>query len=94
MRVLPIAMADSKNFGSSDSVRKPCAIGAPNGPARARSTSTWIHWWSPVASANRLTCSWVMVSQSLTATSWPTSGGSSSSEAKDLMRVPAAFALC
>src|SRR6185295_15419086 len=24
----------------------------PNGPAAARSGSTWIHWWSPVASAN------------------------------------------
>ena len=26
----------------------------PNGPAVARSTSTWIHWWSPVASAKRV----------------------------------------
>ena len=25
----------------------------PNGPAAARTGSTWIHWWSPVASANR-----------------------------------------
>ena len=24
----------------------------PNGPAAARSSSTWIHWWSSVASAN------------------------------------------
>ena len=26
----------------------------------ARSTSTWIHWWSPVASANLFTRSWSM----------------------------------
>src|SRR2546423_246667 len=38
--------------GSSDSVRYPWAIVVPNGPAPARSGSTWIHWWSPVASAN------------------------------------------
>ena len=29
------------------------------GPALARSTSTWIHWWSSVASANWLIRSWV-----------------------------------
>src|SRR5207237_2160145 len=38
--------------GSSDSVRYPWPIVVPNGPAAARSGSTWIHWWSPVASAN------------------------------------------
>src|SRR6476661_6920402 len=85
MRVPPIAIALSKNLGSSDSVRKPCAIGPPNGPALAFSTSTWIHWWSPVAWANRLTCSWVTVIQSLVATSWPTSAGRSASEAMVLM---------
>src|SRR5689334_6123014 len=41
--------------GSSDSDRYPCAIVPPNGPAFAASGSTWIHWWSPVASANWLT---------------------------------------
>src|SRR5580700_4134067 len=40
-------------------------MGPPKGPLFARSTSTWIHWWSPVASANRLTCSWVIRCQSL-----------------------------
>ena len=44
---------------NSDSVRKPCAIGAPKGPSFARSGSTWIHWWSSVASANVLMRSWV-----------------------------------
>jgi hypothetical protein len=34
---------------------KPWAMGAPNGPAFARSGSTWIHWWSLVASAK----SWI-----------------------------------
>src|SRR6266545_6914719 len=37
----------------------------PKGPPLARSGSTWIHWWSPVASANRLTWSWVTWCQSL-----------------------------
>src|SRR3990170_5173642 len=36
----------------------------PKGPPFARSGSTWIHWWSPVASANRSICSWVTVCQS------------------------------
>src|SRR5438105_7286948 len=40
-------------------------MGPPKGPDLARSTSTWIHWWSPVASANRFTCSWVTSCQSL-----------------------------
>src|SRR4051812_46600425 len=56
----------------------PCAIGPPYGlSALARSTSTWIHWWSPVASANRLTASWVTSCQSLVPSSWPTRPGSS-----------------
>src|SRR5262245_30627590 len=37
----------------------------PPGNSRlARSTSTWIHWWSPVASANLSIISWVTVSHS------------------------------
>jgi len=36
--------ADALISGSSESVRKPCATGAPNGPAAARTGSTWIHW--------------------------------------------------
>src|SRR5437879_5303651 len=40
-------------------------MGPPNGPALARSGSTWIHWWSPVASANWLTCSCVTRCHSL-----------------------------
>ena len=38
---------------------------APNGPAAARASSTWIHWWSLVASAKAVMRSWSMVSQSL-----------------------------
>src|SRR5581483_776608 len=38
--------------GMSASVRYPCAIVVPNGPSRARSRSTWVHWSSPVAAAN------------------------------------------
>ena len=29
------------------------------GPRAGRAGSTWIHWWSPVASANWSTCSWL-----------------------------------
>src|SRR3954470_11256222 len=43
----------------------------PNGPAAARSTSTWIHWWSPVASAKAFTRSWSISSQSLVPSSSP-----------------------
>ena len=44
--------ARSRTSTASESVRKPWAIGPPNGPSFARSGSTWIHWWSSVASAN------------------------------------------
>src|SRR4051812_26004308 len=41
-------------------------MGPPNGDSRAaRSGSTWIHWKSPVASANVSTCCWVISVQSL-----------------------------
>src|SRR4051812_22445207 len=43
----------------------------PNGVSRARSGSTWIHWWSSVASANASTRSWVTSCQSLTPSSSP-----------------------
>src|SRR6476661_7519526 len=49
----------------------------PNGPSFARSTSTWIHWWSPVASAKRFTASCVISNQSLLPSSVPVSPGSS-----------------
>lgn len=44
MRVPRKSKAVSKSRGNSDSVRKPCAMVAPNGPALALSASTWIHW--------------------------------------------------
>src|SRR5438093_8918054 len=52
MRTSSTTSADCASRGNSDSVRKPCAMVVPNGPPAARSRSTWIHWWSPVASAN------------------------------------------
>src|SRR3954452_23228213 len=65
----------------------PCAIGPPYGlSALARSTSTWIHWWSPVASAKRLTASWVTSYQSLVPSSWPTRPGSSAMVVVVVMR--------
>ncbi len=39
--------------------------------AAARSASMWIHWWSPVASAKRLTRSWVTSSHALLPRSFP-----------------------
>src|SRR6266550_3578990 len=53
------------SMGSIDRVRYPCATVVPNGPFAAASGSTWIHWWSPVASAKRLICSCVISCQSL-----------------------------
>src|SRR5262245_1683231 len=61
------------NLISSESVRKPCAIVVPNGPCAARSGSTWIHWWSPVASANSSIRSCVISSQPLGPKVSPTS---------------------
>src|SRR3984957_19770402 len=65
---------------NSERVRKPCPIGPPNGDSPvARSGSTWIHWWSSVASANVFTRSWVTSNHSLTPSTWPFSEGSSAS---------------
>src|SRR5438105_7482294 len=57
---------------AADRVQYPCAIVPPKGPFLARSVSTWIHWWSPVASAKALISSWVTVCQSPTRVSLPT----------------------
>src|SRR6185437_5935253 len=65
---------------NSDNVRNPCPIGPPNGDsAAARSGSTWIHWWSSVASANVFTRSWVTSSHSVTPSTCPLSEGRSAS---------------
>src|SRR3954465_15618401 len=50
----------------------------PNGPAAARAGSTWIHWWSPVASANASTCACVISCHSVTPSSLPAAACSSS----------------
>src|ERR1700704_161397 len=57
---------------AADRVQYPWAIVPPKGPFWARSVSTWIHWWSPVASAKALISSWVTVCQSPTRVSLPT----------------------
>src|SRR4051812_41229572 len=54
----------------------------PNGPALARSSSTWIHWWSSVASANRFTRAWSTSIQSLVPSSSPTAASSCSMSVK------------
>src|SRR5215203_4118189 len=58
-------ITSDSNIGSIESDRYPCAIVVPNGPCAAMSLSTWIHWWSPVASANRSMCRCSIVCQSL-----------------------------
>src|SRR5688572_16258458 len=73
---------------TSERVRKPWAIGPPNGLSFfARSTSRWIHWWSAVASANLCTASCVTSYQSLVPSSVPTSPGSSARVVVVVMRV-------
>src|SRR5262245_42294763 len=64
--------------GAADRVQNPCAMVPPKGPVLARSGSTWIHWWSPVASAKALISAWVTVCHSPTRVSVPTSCLSSS----------------
>src|SRR5829696_1028603 len=51
----------------------------PNGVSFARSGSTWIHWWSPVASAKASMSFWVTSCQSETPSSSPSACLSSSS---------------
>src|ERR1039457_3594733 len=54
----------------------------------ARSTSTWIHWWSSVASAKVFTRSWVISIHGLVPSSWPLSEGSSAMVVVVATRVP------
>src|SRR5829696_2746919 len=69
----------SRKLSQRQSVRLPWAIVVPNGLSFfARSTSTWIHWWSPETSANLSMSSWVTSRQSLGPMVWPTSALSSS----------------
>lgn len=53
-------------------VRKPCAIVVPNGPASARTRSTWIHCSSSVAVEKPSMRACVMSNQRLTPRSVPT----------------------
>jgi hypothetical protein len=46
--------------------------GAERGPAAARTGSTWIHWWSPVAWANRSMRCLVHQHPVAAPISWPT----------------------
>src|SRR5690606_9960674 len=73
-------------MGSRDRVRKPWAMVLPNGPAAARSTSTWIHWWSPVASAKVLIWSWVTVCHGLCPRWLPCAAASAWMSANSRMR--------
>src|SRR5687767_132034 len=82
---MPILKPDSalkscaRKLSQRQRVRLPWAIVVPNGLSFfARSTSTWIHWWSPVTSANLSMSSWVTSRQSLGPLVWPTSALSSS----------------
>ena len=72
----------------------------PNGVSLARSTSTWIHWWSPVTSANVSTSFCVTSCQSEVPSVSPCAALSSSSPvivrmASTILRaVPAPLLLC
>src|SRR5688572_14324994 len=69
----------SRKLSQRQRVRLPWAIVVPNGlSVFARSTSTWIHWWSPETSANLLMSSCVTSRQSLGPMVCPTSAFSSS----------------
>src|SRR5919108_6556163 len=71
--------SSARKLSQRQSVRLPWAIVVPNGLSFfARSTSTWIHWWSPETSANLSMSSWVISRQSLGPMVWPTSALSSS----------------
>src|SRR5436190_21995126 len=63
----------------------------PNGPDAARSTSTWIHWWSPVASAKAFTRPWSTSSHSLLPSSWPLRPVSSSKSSRMRMGPPGSW---
>src|SRR3954470_21451099 len=75
------SMSRPRNGAHSETVRYPCPMVLPNGPFLARSTSTWIHWWSSVASANWLIRSCVIVSQSVVPRSVPAAVSSASGDA-------------
>src|SRR5215210_5613400 len=69
----------SRKLSQRQSVRLPWAIVVPNGLSfLARSTSTWIHWWSSETSANLSMSSCVTSRQSLGPICCPTSALSSS----------------
>src|SRR6266540_1502891 len=90
---MPIVMPSTRqicapSIGTSDNVRYPCAIVVPNGPFAAFSGSTWIHWWSPVASANVSICCCVTVCQSLWPRCSPFAAANSSSPSKTRMLTP------
>src|SRR5690242_7166289 len=57
----------------------------PNGPDAARSGSTWIHWWSPVASANVSIRFWSTSTQSEVPISVPAAAMNSSRSSKTRM---------
>src|SRR3954447_20327236 len=63
---------------SSDSVRKPCAIGTPHGDISLQASgSTWMNWWSSVTSANVLIRSWVTSNHSPVPSGSPTAASNS-----------------
>src|ERR1700754_1602383 len=55
------------------------------GPFAARFGSVWIHWWSPVASANWSTCCWVTFIHSVVPSCCPTSLSRSAGSSKTVV---------
>src|SRR4051795_6146553 len=63
---------------SSDSVRKPWAIGTPQGDISLQASgSTWMNWWSSVTSAKELIRSWVTSNHSPVPSDSPTAASNS-----------------
>ena len=65
------------NRGPSERLYNPWAMVPPNALSAARAGSTWIHWWSPVSSANASMRSCVMSCHAVGPRSEPTRSCSS-----------------
>src|SRR3954468_4006851 len=83
----PTVHSSPRNGAHSAIVRYPWAMVPPNGPAFAASTSTWIHWWSPVASANPSIRPWSIVVHSVAPRSVPAAAVSAASESNCIAAV-------
>src|SRR3954449_8266394 len=69
---------EPERWVSNDSVRKPWAIGTPQGDISLHASgSTWMNWWSSVTSAKVLIRSWVTSNHSPVPSDSPTAASNS-----------------